>query len=450
MTSLPALVLTDSAAALCIACILLVPFAGVGLSLINVGLGRSRSAGHQMLSSLLVISVAAFAYFFCGFAWQGFAGGPAHVLTLGGKAWNWLGAEPFFLRGLEAQGIPSALVAWLGILAATLAALIPVGSGTDRWRLSAACASSALLGGFTYPMFAHWVWGGGWLAQLGENYGLGHGFLDTGGAGSIQAVGGLTALSIAWILGPRRGKYTSDGMPTALPGHNAVFILFGCLLALLGWTGLNSAGAILFAGVDAGRIPLIAINTLLCAAGACTAATLTTRIRFGKPDASLAANGWIGGLVASSAGAAFILPAEAVVIGFIAGALVTLFVEWIELQMSVDDPGGAISAHAVGGIWGLFAAGLFARIPSGTLDVTGGAARGFGSGDTGQMLAQLVGIATLIGFILPLTYGLNWLLNRIYPQRVAPEGERQGMDLYELGAGAYPEFITHSDDSAER
>jgi Amt family ammonium transporter len=449
MTPLPQPVLSDSAAAVCIACILLVPFAGAGLSLINTGMGRSRSAGHQILTSLLVVSVAAFAYFFCGFAWQGLAGGPAHIITMDSKPWNWLGAGPFFLRGLESGSISSALICWLGILTAALAALIPVGSGTDRWRLSAACASSALLAGFTYPIFAHWVWGGGWLSQLGANYSLGHGFLDVGGAATIQTVGGLTALSIAWILGPRRNKYTSDGMPTALPGHNAVYILFGCMIAVLGWTGLNSAGAILFAGADAGNIPLIAINTILSAAAAGTAATIVMRLVFGKPDASLAANGWVGGLVASSAGCAFIVPAEAVVIGFIAGALVTLSVERIELRMSVDDPAGAISAHAVGGLWGIFAAGIFARIP-GTIGATASSAHGIGNGDAGQMVAQLIGIATLLGFVLPLTYGVNWLLDRIHRQRVAPEGERQGMDLYELGAGAYPEFITHSEDFTQR
>jgi Amt family ammonium transporter len=450
MTPLDPLALSDSTSAVCIACILLVPFTAAGLSIINVGLGRSRSAGHQMLSSLLVISVAAFAYLFCGFAWQGFAGGPAHVIFMRGKPWDWLGAAPFFLRGLESRGISSALVAWLGLLSAALAALIPVGSGTDRWRLSAVCASSALLAGVTYPIFAHWVWGGGWLSQLGTNYGLGHGFLDVGGAATIQSVGGLTALAIAWILGPRRGKYAPDGMPTALPGHNAVLILFGCLLALLGWTALNSAGAILFAGADARSIPLIAINTILCGAGAAAAATITTRMRFGKPDASLVANGWIGGLVASSAGGAFIVPAEAVVIGFFAGVLVTLSVEWIESRLSVDDPAGAISAHAVGGLWGIFAAGIFARIPSGTIGSMAQSAPGIGSGDAGQMVAQLIGIATLVGFVLPLAYGLNRLLDRFHYQRVAREGERQGMDLYELGAGAYPEFTTHSEDSTQR
>lgn len=118
--------------------------------------------------------------------------------------------------------------------------------------------------------------------------------------------------------------------------------------------------------------------------------------------------------------------------------------------MSVDDPTGAISAHAVGGLWGIFAAGIFARIPAGTLEATSGPSHGVGSGDAGQMVAQIIGIATLLGFVLPLTYSLNWLLDRFYPQRVAPEGERQGMDLFELGAGAYPEFITHSEDFTQR
>jgi Amt family ammonium transporter len=207
---------------------------------------------------------------------------------------------------------------------------------------------------------------------------------------------------------------------------------------------------VLFSGAGARSVPLIAINTLLSGAGAGTAATITTRIRFGKPDASLAANGWIGGLVASGAAGAFIVPAEAVVIGFVAGLLVTLSVEWIESRLSIDDPAGAISAHAIGGLWGLLAAGIFARVSSGTIGASANSSPGIGSGDAGQMLAQLIGVATLLGFVLPVTYGLNRLLDGLHHQRVIPEGERQGMDLYELGAGAYPEFSTHSEDSAER
>jgi Amt family ammonium transporter len=285
-----------------------------------------------------------------------------------------------------------------------------------------------LLAAVTYPLFAHWVWGGGWLAQIG--------FLDSGGASAIQAVGGLTALSITWILGPRRGKFNSEGMPAALPGHNAVLVLLGCFLAWLGWLGLNGAGAILFTGTQVTRAVLVAVNTTLAASSAALAAAAITRARFGKTDASLCANGWVAGLVAASAGCAVIRPAAAVIVGLIAGALLVYSVEWLELRLGVDDPGGSVSVHAVAGVWGLIAVG-----PLGAL-LPGGA--------PGQWLAQLVGVATLLGFVLPLTYGLNWLLNRLSPQRVAIEGERQGLDLYELGAGAYPDFLTHNDDFWQR
>jgi len=238
-------------------------------------------------------------------------------------------------------------------------------------------------------------------------------------------LGGLSALSITWILGPRRGKFSQDGTPAAIPGHDAVSVLLGCVLALLGWMGLNAAGAMLFAGAEPGRVVLIAVNTLLGASAAALVTAAITRVRFGRPDASLCANGWIGGLVAGSAGCAVAAPAASVAVGMIAGAVVTFAIELFELRLGVDDPGGAVSVHAVGGIWGVLAVSLFPG---------------------GEWIPQVAGVATLLGFVLPLSYGLNWVLNRVYPQRVAAEGERQGMDLYELGAGAYPEFITHNED----
>jgi Amt family ammonium transporter len=225
------------------------------------------------------------------------------------------------------------------------------------------------------------------------------------------------------------------GMPAAIPGHDAVVVAFACFLTWLGWLGLNAAGAILFTGAEPGRAVLIAVNTTLSAAAGLLATVAISRFRFGKPDASLCANGWVGGLVASSAACAFVSPAAAVAIGLVAGTLVTVTVAYIEWPLAIDDPGGAISVHAAGGLWGVLALGIFAR---------------FSDSVSGQWLAQLVGIATLIGFVLPLTYSLNWLLNRLYSQRVAPEGERQGMDLYELGAGAYPEFVTHNEEFTQQ
>lgn len=431
----------------CLFFIFLVPLAAAGLVLMNVGLGRSRSAGHMMMASLCAFAVAGLAYFVCGFAWQGFIGSPGHILNLSGKSWNWIAAEPFFLRKLSFDGSTASLTALFQMFCVGLASLIPLGSGADRWRLRAICLSTALLAGWTYPLFAHWVWGGGWLAQLGVNYGIGRGFLDAGGSSSIQVLGGLTALSVTWILGPRRGKYSADGMAPAIPGHNSVLVLFGCVLALVGWIGLNSAGAILFTGGEPSGTALIAINTMVAASASALTAAFITKVRFGKPDASLTANGWVGGLVASSASCAFVSPAEAVVIGSIAGTAITFSIEWLELRMEVDDPGGSVSVHAVGGILGLLALGVFGEFQRPVWNVAGNTLSGPMNGIApGQWLAQLIGVATLLGFILPLTYGLNLLLNRFYPYRVSVEGERQGMDLHELGAGAYPEFVTHTDE----
>lgn len=437
-------VFSIAASMLCLVFICLVPLAAAGLALMNTGLGRLRSAAHSMMTSLCVFSVAVLVYFIWGQSWQGFAGLPAHSVTMGGKSWSWLASGPLLLRHLPLDGSPASLAALLGMMSVGIAALIPLGSGADRWRLNAACLSTVLVAGLAFPIFAHWAWGGGWLAQLGGNYGLGRGFIDAGGSGAIATVGGFSALAIAWILGPRQGKYTMDGMPSAIPGHNAIFVLFGCVLALLGWWGLNSAGAMLYFGVPPGRVVLIVVNTTLCAAAAALTAAVTTGVRFGRPDASLTANGWTGGLVASSAGCAFVAPLASVAIGVVAGALVALSVEWLELHLSVDDPGGSIAAFALNGLWGLLSVAIFARVPAGAFE----SARDMVAGHSGQWLAQLIGIATLIGFVFPLAYGSNWLLNRFVPQRVAAEGERQGLDLYELGAGAYPETVTHGDEFA--
>ena len=370
----------------------LVPLASAGLALMNSGLSRSRSAAHAMLAPLCVTAVAVLVYCVCGFRLQ------------------------------ETVPLPvTGELEWLQMFCVALAAIIPLGGGGERWRLGAACASTAILAGLTYPLFAHWAWSGGWLARMG--------FRDAGGSSTIQAVGGLTALAMARLLGPRRGKYDSEGVPAAFPGHSAVLVLFGCFLTWVGWIGLNLAGSLLFALDMDKNIPAIPINTTLSAAAGLLAAAALTRARFGRPDASLCANGWTSGLVASSAACAWMAPAAAISVGAVAGLLVTLCVELLDVRLHIDDPAGSVSVHAAGGTWGVVAVAIFGPA---------------------KWSAQLAGIGALLIVILPMTFALNWLLNRFYPQRIPPDGEPEGLDLFELGAGAYPEFVIRRDDFRPR
>ena len=393
--------------------ILLVPLALVGITVLNAGLTRSRSTAHVLLASLTAATVAILVFMIVGFSLTGF--------SATGSAW--IGNGRLFARSVGFNEPVGPLVLLLQIFSVGMAALIPVAGGAERWRIAAVAASTAVLAGFVYPLFVHWAYQG-WLQQAG--------FSDVGGAGSIQCIGGIGALCVAWIVGARQGKFTSEGITTAMPGHNAALVLFGCLLALVGWLGLNTAATALQPSTNVALIALAAINTVLASSAGAIAALVGTRVRFGKPDASLTANGFVAGLVAISASAPHVNPAAAMLIGAVIGGAIVFAIEVIEIRMHVDDPAGAISVHAVGGAWGLLAVSIF------------------GNGASGTFLAQTLGIATLIGFVLPVSYGLNLLLNRFLPYRVTPSGERQGMDLFELGAGAYPEFVTHREDYMRR
>jgi Amt family ammonium transporter len=294
--------------------------------------------------------------------------------------------------------------------------------------LPAGAVIAAIFGAIVFPLVVHWTWGGGWLAQLGVNFGQGSGVLDGGGAAAIHGLGGVSALALVWIAGPRKGKFPREGLSTAMPGHNVVYVLLGCLIALVGWLAWNMAGSLLWLNAAPAALVGTAVNTLLSAAAALVATFSVTRIRFGKPDASLCANGWMAGLVTSSACAGVVSPLAALFTGLMAGIITPLMVELFELALSIDDPSGAISVHGAAGLWGLGAAGMFA--PQG-----------------GQFVAQLIGISTLLGLMLPLVYLVFWLVNRVLVLRVDPDGERLGMDLHELGGNAYPEFVVHRDES---
>ncbi len=408
------------------ALLLLAPMAIAGVALINTGLGKSRSAAQSILGSVAIVAVSVVAFAAVGAGLAGGAG--AASFQFSGKTWNWIGTGPVMLGNLASLPFEGQIAVLFECVAVGLAAIIPWGAGADRFRLPAGCASAGVTGLLLFPLLAHWTWGNGWLAGLGASFGLGSGFRDGGGAATVHVLGGAAALAVIWIAGPRKGKFPKEGLATAMPAHHTVYVLFGCLLALVGWLAWNVAGAVLWLHATTATLSITAVNTLLAASGALLATLVVTRVRFGKPDASLCANGWLAGLVTSTACSGVVSPGAALFTGIVIGIATPLLVEVMELALSIDDPSGAITVHFVGGLWGLFAAGMFASQP-------------------GQFLAQLLGIATLLGVIVPLVYGVFLLLNRFVPFRVDPDGERLGMDLHELGGGAYPEFVIHRDDS---
>lgn len=412
---------------LVMALLALAPLAIAGVAIVNTGLGRSRSASQALLGSLCIFAVAIIVFAAIGSCFVSFSHSVA--FTAAGRSWNWIGFGPWMLHSSASSDPFIQLTLLYAALSAAFCALIPWGAGADRLRLAAGCAVALLLAAVIFPVLFHWIWGG-WLSTVTTDRGIAlpPSFWDPSGAATIHSLGGLCALAMVWIIGPRRGKFPREGLATAIPAHNTVYVLFGCLIALVGFIAWNSAGELLFTGASATAIPATFLNTLLAASGALAATFAVTRIRFGKPDASLCANGWMAGLVTSSACASLVTPGDALFIGAVAGIFTPLLVEVLELALSIDDPTGAIAVHGAGGLWGLFAAGLFAP-------------------GSGQFLAQLVGIATLLGVFLPLCYALFALLNRVVAFRVDPDGERLGMDLHELGGGAYPEFVIHRDDS---
>jgi Amt family ammonium transporter len=419
--------LPDTTFAFLFGLLLLAPLAIAGLALVNTGLGRTRSAAQSLLGCFVIFAVAIIWFAAVGSVFAGSA--HSAVLTAAGKPWDLLGRSSWLLGGSHSGSPMDQLRLLFQLLAAGMVGLIPWGAGADRLRLSAGGLIGGMMAVVVFPLAAHWIWSG-WLAQLGANFGLGSGFLDPGGAGAIHVLGGVSALAVVWITGPRRGKFPREGLATAMPAHNSSYVLFGCLVATVGWLAINETGAILWLQAPAASPSLIgtAINTLLAASGASLATLTVTRFRFGKPDASLCASGWLAGLVTSSACAAVVSPLAALFTGIVAGIITPLLVEVLELAISIDDPTGAIAVHGASGLWGLFAAGLFAP-------------------QHGEFLAQMVGIAALLGFFLPLVYGMFALANRVLPFRVDPDGERLGMDLHELGGAAYPEFVIHRDDS---
>jgi Amt family ammonium transporter len=333
------------------------------------------------------------------------------------------------------------------------AGYIIIGAIAERISFAGFIAAEIAMGAIIYPIYGNWVWGGGWLSQLGTGkiFGwgvhLGHGAVDFAGSGVVHATGGWAALALAMILGPRIGKYRSDGTPRAFPGHNLGYVVIGTLVLTFGWMVFNPGST--FGATDL-RISIIAVNTLLAASAGAVVAMAWTNAKWGKPDISMTCNGMLAGLVAITAPCAFVAPWASVVIGIIAGFLVCYSVEFIDRKLKVDDPCGAISVHGVCGAYGVLMVGLFAdgTYGDGWNGITGKVTGVFyGSTGWGQLLAQAIDV--VVGFIW--AWGMMYLifivLRRWVKMRVDPEVEIAGLDEAEFGQFCYPDFqlVTETD-----
>jgi Amt family ammonium transporter len=422
-------------------------FMQAGFAMVETGFTRARSAANTMAMNFVVYPVGILGFWVLGYGlmmggvdgWPtlGAAVGGGHevALTLGGKAWGLFGAARFALVSVAHDPASLAMFLFAAVFMDT-AATIPTGAMAERWRFTAFLVYGVFMSALLYPLYGNWVWGGGWLSQLGAFAGLGHGHVDFAGSSVVHMTGGVTALAGAIVLGPRLGRFRADGTIGAMPGHNLPMAVVGTLILAFGWFGFN-AGSTLSASSP--RIALVAVNTMLASSAGAVAALLYVRFTLFKPDLAMACNGLLGGLVAITAGCAFVPPAAAVLIGVVAGVLVVWAVAVVERRLRIDDPVGAVSVHGVCGAWGALAVGLFADGSWGDgWNGVAGPVRGLLFGDPGQLVAQLVGMATNVLFVFGAAYGFFRLVDRVIGNRVPAEIEYQGLDALEMGTDAYP------------
>jgi ammonium transporter, Amt family len=449
----------------------LVIFMQAGFALVETGFCRAKHAAHVVSTNFAIFGLGFVAFYLLGFGFM--FGGYSYVLPgydfgydhavgdslIKSGDWVFLWKGGFALTDLSGP-FGAAVVGFFLYMVAFMdtTATIPTGAMAERWQWKNFVLWGFFCGGLYYPLFGAWTWGGGWLSQLGNNVGLGFGYVDFAGSGVVHAMGGAAALAGALALGPRIGKFAKDGTPRALPGHHIPMAMLGTFILLFGWFGFNAASTL--AATDV-QFAFVAVNTALAAAFGATVGMLYTMWTTGKPDPGMMANGMLAGLVAITAPCAFVDPWAAAVIGSIAGVLVVLAINFIERVLKVDDPVGAIAVHGVNGVWGVLAVGIFANGRYGAgwnLTVEGDAAEASGvtgilGGDFGlglqQLTAQAIGAAVIVVVFTSLAFGFFKLSNRITPIRSKEEDELAGLDLPEMGVLAYPTFTANGEVPAE-
>jgi len=427
----------------------LVFFMNAGFALVESGFCRRKNAVNILAKNLIVFAVATLAFYATGFAF------------MFGDGNDIIGLAGFFLHGTDNspatgeayKGIFSALN-WTGVpleakflfqlVFAGTAATIVSGAVAERIKFFAFLIFSFLLVGVSYGITGHWIWGGGWLADMG--------FWDFAGSTTVHSVGGWAALVGAGILGPRLGRYGEGGRVNAIPGHNMAIATLGCLILWLGWFGFNPGSTM---AADGRLITHIALTTNLAASAGALGATITAWLVLGKPDLSMIINGILAGLVGITAPCAWVTLPMSIVIGLIAGIIVVFSVGFFD-KLKFDDPVGATSVHLVCGIWGTLAVGLFAVGPNVdignnfTLYTSGPKAGLFMGGGIEQLIHQAIGVASVGLFTTIFSFAAWYAISAILGGiRVAKEEEIEGLDIGEHGMESYTGFPKESLDVVE-
>ncbi len=414
----------------------LVFFMNAGFCMLETGFCRQKNAVNVLAKNLIVFALSTIAFWAIGFG------------LMFSTSNGFIGSSGFFLMGEDNspamgeayKGIFSAL-SWTGVpllakflfqlVFAGTAATIVSGAVAERIKFGSFLVFSLILTGILYPIVGHWIWGGGWLA--------GAGFWDFAGSTVVHSVGGWAALTGAFILGPRLGRY-SGNKATAMPGHNMSIATLGCLILWLGWFGFNPGSTM---AADPASISHIAATTNTAAAFGGVGATFLAWFYLGKPDLSMVINGVLAGLVGVTASCAWVTVPASALIGFIAGIIVVFSVTFVD-RLKIDDPVGAISVHLVCGVWGTLCVGLFAVGASdaqGALYAAGPSAGLFLGGGIAQLWPQVLGILS-VGVFTVLGSTIVWLvIKSIYGLRVSAEEENKGLDIGEHGMEAYSGFL---------
>jgi Amt family ammonium transporter len=455
----------------------LVMFMQAGFMLVETGLCRAKNSSHTAAMNLMIYPLGAFAFWVYGFAigWGNWWNGPVPpgwypslgpglsalsegwglgaAVDAAGKAtgaftYGLIGLKGWFLNNAVGDTGVMVLFFFMMVFMDTTAT-IPTGAMAERWAWKNFCLYGLWVA-LPYCLYANWVWGGGWLAQGGVNWGLGHGAVDFAGSGVVHAMGGIIGLAGAMVIGARIGKYNAEGRPQAMPGHSVPLVVAGTFILAFGWFGFNPGSTL--AGTDL-RISFIVVNTMLAGCVGSLTAMVTLMLKGLKPDTTMCCNGMLAGLVAITAPCAFVNPLGAVIIGAVAGGLVVVSVFFFE-RRGIDDPVGAISVHGVNGVWGLLSVGIFATgeygagwngvVREGFVQAYGAdGVRGLLYGDFSQFFMQVINAAVVVAFGFVMAYAWFKISNLITPIRVSREIEVEGLDSPEMGVLGYPDFQLH-------